>query len=252
MALTMAAIGALAFIGGLAAAAFLRAFGAVFLGEPRTEAAAKAHEPGWLLRLPMIVFATLCLALGLWPIVGLQLVLSPCGLLSVGAWSPDQAPIVGALDEARSLVTLFSQVGLVLAVLFGLATGLMLLRGWLLHDRTVGVATTWGCGYAHPTARMQYTAASFAQPLVVLFGRLLGLRVRAPRLEGPFPTGGAYDLRSRDLAEHGLFRPLFAAVEWLAGPVHWLQRGHIQVYLLYIFATLIGLLLWQLGGGTGP
>jgi hydrogenase-4 component B len=251
-AVTMAAVGALAFVGGLAAAAFLRAFGTVFLGEPRTETAATAHEAGWLLRLPMVVFAALCLVLGLFPLVGLRLALPPCGLLCAGAWSPAQVLAGGAPGEVRSLVALFGQVGAVFAVLFALATGLMLLRGWLLHDRTVGVATTWGCGYAYPTARMQYTASSFAQPIVVLFRRLLGLWEYKPHLKGPFPAGGVYETRSRDLAEHGLFRPVFAAVAWLAGPVHWLQRGYIQVYLLYIFATLFVLLLWQLGWNTTP
>ncbi len=42
-------IGALALIGGLAAVCFTKVVGVVFLGEPRTERAATAHRPGWLL-----------------------------------------------------------------------------------------------------------------------------------------------------------------------------------------------------------
>ena len=53
-------VGGLALIGGLAAACFTKAFGIVFLGEPRTAEAARAHEAGAAMRWPMVVLAGLC------------------------------------------------------------------------------------------------------------------------------------------------------------------------------------------------
>ena len=58
-------IAGLALIGGLAAACFTKAFGIVFLGEPRSDHAAHAHEPGLAMRLPMFLLAASCLLIGL-------------------------------------------------------------------------------------------------------------------------------------------------------------------------------------------
>ena len=66
-------VGGLALIGGLAAACFTKAFGIVFLGEPRSGEAAHAHEAGAAMRWPMVVLAGLCVLIGLaaplWPLV---------------------------------------------------------------------------------------------------------------------------------------------------------------------------------------
>ena len=56
----LALIAGLALIGGLAAACFTKAFGIVFLGEPRSEHAAHAHEVDWTMRLPMLMLAAGC------------------------------------------------------------------------------------------------------------------------------------------------------------------------------------------------
>ena len=58
-------VGGLALVGGLAAACFTKAFGIVFLGEPRSDEAAQAHEAGAAMRWPMVVLAGLCVLIGL-------------------------------------------------------------------------------------------------------------------------------------------------------------------------------------------
>ena len=58
-----ATIAGLAMIGGLAAACFTKAFGIVFLGEPRSELA-HVHEAGWAMLAPMAVLAIGCVAVG--------------------------------------------------------------------------------------------------------------------------------------------------------------------------------------------
>ena len=47
----------LAMTGALALACFVKVVGIVFLGLPRTDAVARAHECGWLMRVPMLVLA---------------------------------------------------------------------------------------------------------------------------------------------------------------------------------------------------
>ena len=54
-------------------------------------------------------------------------------------------------------------MGLVLVLLLLLGAALLWQR---LRHSTVVEAPTWGCGYAAPSRRMQYTSSSFAQLLV--------------------------------------------------------------------------------------
>src|SRR4030095_1826547 len=48
---------ALALIGGLACACFIKVVGCVFLGHPRSEAAMHAHECAWSMRISMLILA---------------------------------------------------------------------------------------------------------------------------------------------------------------------------------------------------
>ncbi len=59
------AIAGLALIGGLAAACFTKAFGIVFLGEPRSKDAQNAHESSPWMTIPMMILAAACILIGL-------------------------------------------------------------------------------------------------------------------------------------------------------------------------------------------
>ena len=75
-------VGALALIGGLAAAGFTKAFGITFLGELRSDLGGAAHEPGLSMRAPLYVLAAFCLLLGfLSPVIVMHLLHSPVGIL---------------------------------------------------------------------------------------------------------------------------------------------------------------------------
>ncbi|HYL80989.1 MAG TPA: proton-conducting transporter membrane subunit, partial [Candidatus Acidoferrum sp.] len=73
-------IGSLALIGGFATACFTKAFGIVFLGEPRSPHAAHAHEAGLAMRLPMVALAVGCAAVGLFPFLAIR-AMAPAVLL---------------------------------------------------------------------------------------------------------------------------------------------------------------------------
>ncbi len=173
-------------IGGLAAACFTKAFGVVFLGEPRGDRAADAHEAGRAMRWPMYGLAGGCVAIGV-----------PRSPLIVPALAPlladvtrVPADVVGetVVDAAQVL----RAVGAAGVILIAVAALLAVMRRALLSRRDVGEAVTWDCGYARPTARMQYSASSFAQPLTDLFDGALRMErhVVAPR--GFFPRRAAF------------------------------------------------------------
>ena len=60
---------ALAMVGALAVACFVKAYGAVFLGTARTPHATHAHESPWSMVAPMALLAALCAMIGLFPIL---------------------------------------------------------------------------------------------------------------------------------------------------------------------------------------
>lgn len=236
----LSVITGLALIGGLATACFTKAFGIVFLGEPRSEHGAHAHEPGLAMRIPMLLLAAGCVLIALFAPAVTQVL--------AGALEPATGLASAAVQEqlAASAGPL-SLVVLVTLGLAGLVVVLVGLRAWLLAGREVREGVTWDCGYARPAPRMQYTASSFAQPLTDLFGLFLKTRRRFSPPEGLFPAGAFLATETPDAWHERLYRPAFAAIGWGLSQLRWLQHGRVQLYVLYIGVVLLFLLVWKLG-----
>lgn len=234
----MVLIAGLALIGGLAAACFVKAFGIGFLGEPRSRAAGEARESGALLRVPMAILAIACLAIGLgspW-LLGLLLPAIP-----YAAAFPAPALAAGFDTAAPILARVAAVCGLFLLLLLSAAA----LRRLLLARRGVARAGTWDCGYAAPTVRMQYTASSFAQPILELFAPLLGTRVSSLKPMGLFPSRASHATETPDSFRERVVAPVAAEVARRVAPFRRIQEGRVQVYVLYIALTLLAVLVYQ-------
>lgn len=235
----LSAIAGLALIGGLAAACFTKAFGIVFLGQPRTEQADHAEEAGLAMLLPGFVLAAACILIGLF---GAN-VLESMAPLIVSVTGLSVELVRASLAESAHSIAIVSYTG---AALIAVALLLAAMRAWALAGRPVWSSATWDCGYAQPSPRMQYTASSFAQPLTEIFGMLLRTRsvLTAPR--GLFPQEAHLVTTTSDPYEKLLYRPVFGGISrgllWLRP----LQQGKVQLYILYIAVTLLALLIWQL------
>ncbi|MBI1816648.1 MAG: hypothetical protein HYR72_16850 [Deltaproteobacteria bacterium] len=236
----LAVIGGLALIGGLAAACFTKAFGIVFLGTARTDLPARAHEPGLAMRVPMMTLAAGCAlggCLAPWVVGALAPVIQSATGLSAASV---RGPLVAATTPLQSVVV----VSLGLVALVALLTGV---RRWLLSDRRVDEGPTWDCGYAQPSARMQYTASSFAQPLTDLFDLLLQTQRRVETPAGLFPRDASLITETPDVCTERLYQPVFAGIGRGLSSLRWLQHGRVHLYVLYIALTLLVLLIWKLG-----
>src|SRR5262249_17225844 len=153
------AAAALALIGALAVACFVKVLGAVFLGTPRSEHARHAHESPPVLLGPMAVLVACCVVIGLAPsLVG------PVLEQGIADWATTPAEL---RLTALAPLDWISRMGVLLIA--GLALAGMMLRRQLGRS-VVEHGATWGCGYLAPSSRMQYTSSSFAQMLVGLFG----------------------------------------------------------------------------------
>ncbi len=234
------AIVALAMIGGLAVACFTKAFGIIFLGKPRSSHAAEAHESKPAMLIPMIVLAGLCVVIGLAAPYTLTLLKPALNTLSTNVAPTDFVKLTNQIQFPLTYVVVLSALFAVLVAL------LFWLRKWSLSGKSIATTVTWDCGYAKPTARMQYTASSFAQPLMKLASGVVRLREHLVKPEGFFPSEGSYSSKSPDVVHEGFWTPTLKASEWFLLRFRWIQMGSIHLYILYIAITLFVLLIWKL------
>jgi hydrogenase-4 component B len=98
---------------------------------------------------------------------------------------------------------------------------------------------------------MQYTAASFADPVLAPFAAVLHIRTQAHLPEGMFPTAAHFDKHVGDMAGERVLVPIWRTFLHTALRLKVIQHGRMQLYLVYVLVTLVGLLLWQIGGALG-
>jgi formate hydrogenlyase subunit 3/multisubunit Na+/H+ antiporter MnhD subunit len=233
-------VGSLALIGGLAVACFTKAFGVVFLGEPRSGHAEKAHEAGLAMRIPMLMLAAICVVIGLSGPFAMSILSPAVAVVTAGVTGGMEGQAIGS--EARALWMITAAA----AAIMGLVAILALLRSRILSGRSVGSSVTWDCGYLAPTARMQYSASSFADPITRMFGFFLRTRHQFSAPDGLFPVSSSYHSETPDIYREHVYRPAFTAVEKLMARFRWLQHGLLNLYILCIVVSLVLLLVWKL------
>jgi len=230
------ALGLLALVGALAAAGFVRLFGVAFLGQARSDSARHAHDVGGSMLGVMAALASVCIGLGLAPALVLHAVTGP--LAELGAASGFELAPVAAADALAPLPPL----ALALWLAGGLVAAALVLR---LRRAPYAQEETWGCGYAAPAARMQYSALSFSQPFTIgVPARTLAPRVRTPRSTRVFPPAGALLADYTEPIAARVYEPLFASLASRFARLRGLQQGNIQLYLAYITIAAIAALAW--------
>lgn len=223
---------ALALIGGLALACFVKVFGIAFLGEPRSQAAAQADESSPTMIGPMLLLFLACSGIGLLPTT-----LTPLLRAAVACWTGSDAAILPAsLFAPLKWIGLCGWLLLLLLAVLGLWLHLRSRRA----PRQIG---TWGCGYQFPTPRMQYTASSFADSLVRLFNFGLWSERHGGRVEKLFPVQSEFVSHTPDAVLDRLLSPLFLTIGQLFRRARAaVQNGVLAIYLLYVALTVMTLL----------
>ena len=237
------AVGLLALTSGLAAACFVKAFGITFLALPRSSEAAHAHESPLSMRFGMGLLALACMALGVAPFAVVPVLAS----VLAGVGLPDTRAEF-TFSVFLQTPSAFGQMSPAL-----LAVGLLLLLGlvplmlWLFRlNRQRRLSDSWGCGRVGQTARMEYTATAFAEPLRRVFAEIYR---PMKELTVDFHPGSKYFVRSIEYRseitpwfDQSLYRPFLESATFVAQQVRRLQAGSLHIYLLYI-AMVLGLLL---------
>ena len=228
----------LVLVAALAGYVMVKFFGVIFLGRPREERLAQAHDAGPLERLGLAWLTAGCVLLGLFPVAIIEMIdpipyaLVGRGLVQsgrIGDWLL-LAPVSAERASYSALIMFLVIIGIV---------ALTILAVHRFYHGRVRRAPPWDCGYPLQTARMQDTAEGFGQPIRQIFEPFYRMERELP---SPFDAAPRYRVVVEDPLWGWLYLRVAAATEAVSRLVGRLQRGRIAIYLLYSFLTLLALL----------
>ena len=236
----------LALTAALAAACFVKAFAIPFLALPRSEEAADAREVSFPMRAGMALLAAGCVALGLgatWfvrvfdPITQQTLgVSASSALVMARGWALSPGTAHGGTISTAGIALFF--------LLAGAAFALPLALRW--RSRSVR-GPAWDCGLPGLTSDNEYTATAFSKPLRMIFSALYRPRreIQAEYEVSPYyPSAIHFESEIEHPIEKHIYDPLRQWIMAVANRMKGIQAGSINLYLTYIFLTLILLLLF--------
>ncbi len=230
---SLLALISLAVIGALAAAAFTKLIGIVFLGEPRTNRAADAGEAGILMGTALSLLAAACLVIGVWPDYFVQAAFQATRTI----------PLIADFEPVRFMPIITNIARLAaLFLLFFIVTAVF--RRLLYLGKEVTSSGTWGCGFSQPTVRMQYTGTSYADTMIDFFRPFIRVHKKYSGINTIFPGKTTYSSHVEDTSELGLTTLLVQPVHFLLGKLRWIQHGNIQLYIGYIVLAIIVMLIF--------
>jgi formate hydrogenlyase subunit 3/multisubunit Na+/H+ antiporter MnhD subunit len=235
------AVAVVALTAGLAVVTFVKAFGVGFLARPRGDAASTAAEGPASMIVGMSLAGAACVALALVPSAVLPAVAAAGSRLVSG-------PAVTGSATLRLIgVTGSLSPPLLAAALLAASLAVAAVPRWLAARRTRREARLWDCGAGPLSARMEYTATSFAEPLQRVFASVVvpeqDVEVTRTHQSTYLVQAVQYRQRVEDRIERHLYRPVLFAVDLWGRAGRGLATGSVHRYLGYGFATLCGLLM---------
>lgn len=228
-------IACLALVGTLAILCFTKAFSTIFLGMPRSESASHVTEDnGQSMILPMNFLAILTLLIGVFSVVAFALVLKPVSTFI----DVNQYNILSTLSLII-FITLY-------ALVFFIVLGAIILIKVKSTNGKITLKDTWGCGYNRANNQMQYTASSYASPLLSMLTPLFKKVFDIEKPRKLFPESSHFNLQIEDIEEAYIINPLIKYDEWFLSKFESLQSGNIQSYIKYGLIFLIIIIVGSL------
>lgn len=232
----LSAITGLVLTGGLAIFCFTKAFGIVFLGQPRSEKAIAAHEAYRIMILPQAVTILFILLIGLASPLFVRPVFE---IVAAGFNLADAVPAAGSSIISLSKISILSGIFVVIVIL------LLLYRHFHLKRRVVTKGPVWGCGYTVNSPKQQYTATSYSYNYNHLAKPLLGTQKIMEEMEEGEIFPGERDFRSfsEDVFRTKLIDVPVDKVSGVLKKIAVMQTGEIRHYILYAFVFILLVLL---------
>jgi len=226
---------ALVLIGGLAMMCFTKAFGVVFLGNPRHEFHHEIKEVPLLQLIPLYLIAAVIIFIGMFPGVFLDLLIQPVQLFT----GIHKIPFVSFQGDGMDALISISHASwyLILFVLVMLG-----IRKLILRKRTIMVSPTWNCAYTAPTSKIQYTASSFVKTYSKLFGMIFLILKKEKEVQGIFPKEAYLETSPYDKVEKWFIDYPTTNLKLFLGRFRFVQNGKLQFYILYGILFIVSII----------
>ncbi len=236
-------VGVLALTGGLTALTFVKAAGIGLLGRPRSEQATRAHEVRPSMWAGIGILAALCLVFGVAPFLVIPAVVAAARNVTgthttspfIGGWQVGLPDLHGVL--APGLLAL----GLVVAVAAVAGARRAVQRG------PVRRTEAWGCGRELQTARMEYTATAFGEPLTRVFEDALrpshDLDISHAAESRYYIEAASFHTSLDDAFERHGYRPTASVLRWWGALARRVPNGSVHRYLAFGLVALIAVLV---------
>ncbi len=213
----------LAFVGGLALACFTKIDSVMFLGTERGMLGAFMVTAADYAALG--IPALLCILFGIYPQPVLGIITS---VIANNRWGIALQPY-----------TIFAQWNMMTLVFVSVLVAI----GCVFAVKTIGTrrrtAPAWACGYPRQTAKMQYTASSFANEINSIAAAMLRLRTHASVPETIFPKRSKFVSRAGDFSEETFVAPLYHAIIDRIYAIEYLSRTDIRFYILFMLIVVL-------------
>lgn len=219
----IASIFGLVIIGGLAMLCFTKAFGIIFLGTERQPHHKPIHETEFSKLFPKYFAVTLIIMIGIVPQLFVSVISTPVSLFTGTTTINTQG-----MKFMSTLQTVsFAVWGFIL-----LSVIIYLIRR-LVSSKIVSTSLTWGCGYATPGSKLQYTANSFVRSYRKLAKPLLMMNKKETEMKGVFANQVHTVTHPYDKMEATLIDIPIKHLKRFMGKFRFLQNGNPQFYILY-------------------
>ncbi len=203
-------------------------------------------EASFQMRVSMLIVTVLCFVFGIFsPSLLSNLKFAVGGLIpeimnSGEFFTEASAFIIPVHKDLASISPLLVFSGLIILLIM-----LKFAVNFLYSRRGFRVYETWSCG-ADIDETMEYTPESYSQPLMVVFKNIYRPKTDIETVHNEdryIVKRVTYNQAMTPFFETYLYKPLTRFVFITSSSLKRMQVGYIHVYLLYIFVTLIVLLL---------
>ncbi len=203
----------LALTSALAAACFVKAFGIIFLGVPRTEHAKHSKEAPWPMLIGPSLLAILCVVVGLF-----------------------------SFQFAQGLGYTFDIPNMLYLGLFLMGAYILVMLG-LYRSKKIRVYETWGCGYELNGGKTQYTASGFSQPIISIFSPIFRseMHVEKKFIDANHTKvhSGHVEMKLMRFFEEYLYTPLVRLVDAGSRFILKFHERDVDSYIEYTFIACL-------------
>jgi len=228
----------LSVIGGLSILTFTKTFGTVFLGKARRKLDIEPREVSLRMLIPQYAIIVLMLSVVAFP----HLYLNVIGNILSGLI---KSSVVKQPVEFSNYVSITQNISIYSILFVGIISLLGFVRHKLLAGRSTTLQTTWGCGYAAPTNKIQYTGKSFSKTLSKTFNFIVIERKQYEELKPGeiFPKARKHASHYHDFFEFRIIHVLTNRLIYATNYFKFIQNGRIQSYVLYGIAFIISIFI---------